>query len=73
MIAAVFASALTGRRVSSRLETVFKRIVNAVAASRMRNAERELRRYDAFVQDLALEHGHQPMHLSRADLLPFKL
>jgi hypothetical protein len=73
MIAAVFAPAMAGRQVSSKLETFFKLIVDAVVASRLRNAERELRRYDGFIQDLAHRHGHQPAHVSRAELLPFKL
>ena len=58
---------------SSGLIRFAKRVVNAVVASRIRNAEHELRRYDVFARDLALKHGHPPMLLNRDDLVPFKL
>ncbi len=56
----------------SRLETLGKRFINAIVASRLRTAERELRRREAFIRDLGSEQNPSPVSLNQADLLPFK-
>jgi hypothetical protein len=48
-----------------------RRFVNAIVESRIRDAERELRRH-AFAGETALTHGQiLKVRLNQADLLPF--
>lgn len=59
--------------VSPRISTLAKRFVNALVSSRIRAAERELRRYEALRQDLGRKQDHSPSFLAQDDLLPFKI
>jgi hypothetical protein len=59
--------------MSSNLSGLAKRVVNALVASRVRAAERELRRYEALREDLGRRQDHSPLFLAQDDLLPFKI
>ncbi|MCB5177147.1 MULTISPECIES: hypothetical protein [Microvirga] len=60
--------------VSSNFSGLAKRIVNALVASRVRAAELELRRHEAFIRDLGRRQDHSPLFLAQDDdLLPFKI
>ncbi|HEX2510655.1 MAG TPA: hypothetical protein VHK66_09070 [Microvirga sp.] len=64
-------TAVPARR-AARIATFAKRLVNAIAASRMRAAETELRRHGFLVRESALTQGeYRAISLDKADLLPF--
>jgi hypothetical protein len=74
MITAVFSSALArtlGKR--PRLSNIATRLVDALVESRARSAVQELRRHEAFVQDLNRRQDHSALFLDQADLLPAKI
>ncbi len=52
----------------------FKRLVNALVASRAMAAEAELRRHEILLRETALVHGpYRLIGLDKADLLPFNV
>ena len=74
MIAAVFSSALVGtRQAPSKLSQIATRFMNALIESRARSASRELRRHEAYMNDLGRRQDHSSLFLDQSDLLPIKL
>jgi hypothetical protein len=74
MSTAVITSALADNvRTSSKLSQIAMRCINALIESRTRSVERELRRHEAFMNDLGRRQSHSSQFLSQTDLLPFKL
>jgi len=74
MTTAVFSTALAATAEKpSRLSLIAMRVVDALAESRAKRAARELRRYEAFIQDLSRRQDHSAEFLDQADLLPAKI
>ncbi len=74
MTTAVFTTALTSETTtSSKLSLIAKRLVNALMESRSKSAAQELRRYEAFIQDLSRRQDHSSDFLIQDNHLPFKL
>ncbi|HZH51347.1 MAG TPA: hypothetical protein VEZ16_05640 [Microvirga sp.] len=75
MATAAFAptAPVTSGSISPRISAFAKRFVNALVSSRIKAAERELRRYEALRQDLSRRQDHSPLFLAQDDLLPFKI
>jgi hypothetical protein len=47
--------------------------MSALAESRARSATRELRRHEAFMEDLSRRQDHSSLFLDQAELLPVKI
>lgn len=60
-------------QVSSGVATFGKRLINAIFESRMKSAERELRRREALLADLGRTQDHSADFLNQAEALPFKI
>jgi hypothetical protein len=74
MITAVFSTALVGTPDKpSRLSRIATRLFDALVESRARSAALELRRHEAFIQDLSRRQDHSALFLDQADLLPAKI
>lgn len=74
MITAVFSNFLVGTAEKpSRLAQTAMRIADALVASRARSAAQELRRHEAFIQDLSRRQDHSALFLGQADQLPAKI
>ena len=80
MTTAVFTSAPAGDvRTSSKPSLVAKptlvakRFIRALAESRARDALRELRRHEAFLQDLGRRQDHSGQFLAQDGGLPVKI
>ncbi len=75
MNTAVFASApVPGRDArASKLSLLVKRCMEALVESRMKTAARELRRHEAFLEDLGRRQTHSPLFLMQDNTLPFKV
>jgi microcystin degradation protein MlrC len=74
MITAVFSRFLVGTAEKpSRLAQIATRIADALIASRARSAAQELRRHEAFMQDLSRRQDHSALFLDQVDLLPTKI
>ena len=74
MITAVLSSALAGRSQSpSKLSQIATRFMSALIESRARSAERELRRHEAFINDLSRRQDHSELFLDQSELLPAKI
>jgi hypothetical protein len=73
MATAVFTSPLTSTADRpSALVALAKRFVNALVASRIEAAERELHRHERLIHETALVYGeYRRIGLNKADLLPF--
>ena len=80
MTTAVFTSAPAGDvrtppklSLVARPSLVAKRFIQALAESRARDALRELRRHEAFLQDLGRRQDHSGLFLTRDSSLPVKI
>lgn len=74
MTTAVFSTALAAApEKPARLSLVAARVVEVLVESRARRAARELRRHEAFIQDLSRRQDHSAQFLDQADLLPAKI
>jgi hypothetical protein len=74
MITAVLSSALAGTAQSpSKLSQIATRLMSALIESRARSASRELRRHEAFMNDLGRRQDHSSSFLDQSDLLPIKI
>ena len=74
MITAVLSSALAGTPQSpSKLSQIATRFMSALIESRARSARRELRRHEAFMNDLDRRQDHSASFLDQSDLLPIKI
>lgn len=74
MTAAVFSTALVATpEKPSRLSLMATRVVDVLVESRARRAAKELRRHEAFIQDLSRRQDHSALFLDQADLLPAKI
>lgn len=74
MTTAVFAPTLAGDvQTQPKLARLAKRVVNAIVESRAKSVERELRRHEAFRNDLGRRQDHSSLFLDQSDLLPFKV
>jgi hypothetical protein len=73
MASTVFASAPSPAvGPASLVATAARRLVNAIASSRIDAAERELRRHTVVIGETGLVHGEfRAISLDKADLLPF--
>jgi hypothetical protein len=75
MATTAYASAFAGvppARRKAPISAFAKRLVNAIAVSRMRAAEAELRRHGFIVGETVLTQGeYRAIGLGKADLLPF--
>ena len=74
MNAAILASAVTRRlRALSRLSSLLGIWVAALVNSRARDAQRERRRHQAFLEDLRRRQDHSPLFSIQRDFLPFRI
>lgn len=74
MTTAVFTSALAGDiETTSKLSSFVRRVMNALIESRARSALRELRRHQAFMNDLSRRQDHSPVFLAQDKALPFRI
>jgi hypothetical protein len=74
MITAVLPSALAGpSQTPSKLSQIATRFMSALIESRARSANRELRRHEAFMNDLGRRQDHSSSFLDQSDLLPIKI
>lgn len=72
MATALTHSLFVADRSDSALTRAFKRIVNAMVAARAAAAEREIRRYQALINDTAAVHGgFRKVGLDQSSTLPF--
>jgi hypothetical protein len=72
MVSAVLTHTTKQAKPPSLIVSLAKRFVNALVASRIATAERELRRHEALIHETARLHGDfRRVGLDRADLLPF--
>jgi len=60
-------------RTPSRFSLVVRRVLNALAESRARSAERQLRRYEALIGNLSRRQDHSADFLMQSNDLPFKI
>ncbi|QRM30857.1 hypothetical protein [Microvirga sp. VF16] len=74
MITALFSSALFGSpEKPSKLSQIATRVFSAVVESRARSARLELRRHEAFIDDLNRRQDHSALFLDQSELLPAKI
>lgn len=75
MTTAFYASAVAGDEATapSKLSLIAKRLANALIESRTRSAERKLRQYEAFIQDLSRRQDHSADFLIQDNFLPVKV
>ena len=74
MTTAVLTSMFTREvQAPSKFSQIAGRILNALVESRIKAAERELRRHEALMGDLGLRQDHSLSFLDQSDLLPFKI
>ncbi len=60
-------------KTTSAFSLIFRNVVNALAESRAKSAERALRRYDSLRADLSRKQDHSADFLSQTTDLPFKI
>lgn len=60
-------------QASSKLSGIARRFLDALVESRLRSAQRELRRHEAFIEDLGRRQGHSALFLMQDNALPFKI
>jgi hypothetical protein len=58
---------------SSTFSLIVKNVLSALMESRARSAARELRRYEAFMDDLGRRQEHSADFLRQSNDLPFKI
>ncbi|WP_134496491.1 hypothetical protein [Microvirga pakistanensis] len=58
---------------ASTFSLIVKNVLNALAESRARSAERELRRYEALRADLSRRQDHSADFLMQSNDLPLKI
>ena len=74
MVTAVFSSALSRiLKEPSGLARVAIHLAEALVESRARSAAQQLRRHEAFIQDLSRRQDHSALFLDQADLFPTKI
>ncbi|WP_262268189.1 MULTISPECIES: hypothetical protein [Microvirga] len=70
MIAAIFSTVLFG---TSEKPSRLSRVAARIAESRARSAAQELRRHEAYIQDLSRRQDHSALFLDQAEPLPAKI
>jgi hypothetical protein len=75
MMTAVLSATPAGhaQALSKKLSQLATRLMSALAESRARSATRELRRHEAFMEDLSRRQDHSSLFLDQAELLPVKI